>query len=225
MELSLSKEDAGVSRRGARLRRGELSAGNACPQSRDRPEQGADAALAPDPVQEGLDRAAVAEGVWRAGLDDHAALHLRTGNVARRNAAAAGVRRHHGRSGDLHVRQRGAERRASCRASSPARSGGARATPSRARAPTSPRSRPRPSATATTTSSTARRPGPRWRSTPTGSSAWCAPIPTAKPQAGISFLLIDMKSPGITVRPIITLDGAHEVNEVFFDNVACRPRT
>jgi alkylation response protein AidB-like acyl-CoA dehydrogenase len=40
-----------------------------------------------------------------------------------------------------------------------------------------------------------------------------------KPQAGISFLLIDMKSPGITVRPIITLDGEHEVNEVFFDNV------
>jgi len=40
-----------------------------------------------------------------------------------------------------------------------------------------------------------------------------------KPQTGISFLLIDMKSPGITVRPIITLDGAHEVNEVFFDNV------
>jgi alkylation response protein AidB-like acyl-CoA dehydrogenase len=40
-----------------------------------------------------------------------------------------------------------------------------------------------------------------------------------KPQTGISFLLIDMKSPGITVRPIITLDGAHEVNEVWFDNV------
>jgi pimeloyl-CoA dehydrogenase large subunit len=41
----------------------------------------------------------------------------------------------------------------------------------------------------------------------------------AKKQEGISFLLIDMKSPGITVRPIITIDGAHEVNEVFFDNV------
>lgn len=43
--------------------------------------------------------------------------------------------------------------------------------------------------------------------------------PTAKKQAGISFLLIDMKTPGITVRPLITLDGAHEVNEIFFDNV------
>lgn len=41
----------------------------------------------------------------------------------------------------------------------------------------------------------------------------------AKKQEGISFLLIDMDTPGITVRPIITLDGEHEVNEVFFDNV------
>ena len=42
---------------------------------------------------------------------------------------------------------------------------------------------------------------------------------SGKPQAGISFLLIDMQSPGITVRPIITMDGEHEVNEVWFDNV------
>ena len=40
-----------------------------------------------------------------------------------------------------------------------------------------------------------------------------------KPQTGISFLLIDMKSPGITVRPIVLLDGEPEVNEVWFDNV------
>lgn len=43
--------------------------------------------------------------------------------------------------------------------------------------------------------------------------------PAAKKQAGISFLLIDMKTPGISVRPIITIDGRHEVNEVFFDSV------
>ena len=41
----------------------------------------------------------------------------------------------------------------------------------------------------------------------------------AKPQAGISFLLIDMKSPGVTVRPIITIDGSHEVNDVFLEDV------
>ena len=40
-----------------------------------------------------------------------------------------------------------------------------------------------------------------------------------KPQTGISFLLIDMKSKGVSVRPIIMLDGGHEVNEVWFDNV------
>jgi alkylation response protein AidB-like acyl-CoA dehydrogenase len=40
-----------------------------------------------------------------------------------------------------------------------------------------------------------------------------------KPQTGISFLLIDMKSKGVTVRPIKLLDGDHEVNEVWFDNV------
>ncbi|VDC50525.1 acyl-CoA dehydrogenase family protein [Brevundimonas mediterranea] len=43
--------------------------------------------------------------------------------------------------------------------------------------------------------------------------------PDAKAQEGISFLLIDMKSPGVTVRPIISLDGAHEVNEVWLEDV------
>ena len=41
----------------------------------------------------------------------------------------------------------------------------------------------------------------------------------AKAQRGISFLLVKMDTPGITVRPIITMDGAHEVNEVYFENV------
>jgi len=39
-----------------------------------------------------------------------------------------------------------------------------------------------------------------------------------KRQEGISFLLIDMKTPGIIVRPLILMDGGHEVNEVFFEN-------
>src|SRR5512134_703092 len=43
---------------------------------------------------------------------------------------------------------------------------------------------------------------------------------TSKRQEGISFLLMDMKSPGITVRPLILMDGGHEVNEVFFDDVS-----
>jgi alkylation response protein AidB-like acyl-CoA dehydrogenase len=43
--------------------------------------------------------------------------------------------------------------------------------------------------------------------------------PDAKKQRGISFLLIDMTTPGVTVRPIELIDGGHEVNEVFFDDV------
>ena len=43
--------------------------------------------------------------------------------------------------------------------------------------------------------------------------------PEAKKQRGISFLLIDMTDPGVTVRPIHLIDGGYEVNEVFFDNV------
>jgi alkylation response protein AidB-like acyl-CoA dehydrogenase len=40
-----------------------------------------------------------------------------------------------------------------------------------------------------------------------------------KRQEGISFILMDMKTPGINVRPLILMDGGHEVNEIFFDNV------
>ncbi len=47
----------------------------------------------------------------------------------------------------------------------------------------------------------------------------CRTDSNAKQQEGISFLLIDMKSPGVTVRPIKMLDGGHEVNDVFLDNV------
>ena len=41
----------------------------------------------------------------------------------------------------------------------------------------------------------------------------------ARRQEGISFLLVDMQTPGITVKPIITIDGTHEVNEVHFEDV------
>ena len=41
----------------------------------------------------------------------------------------------------------------------------------------------------------------------------------AKKQKGITYILIDMKSPGISVRPVVTLGGEHHTNEVFFDNV------
>ncbi|MDE2334185.1 MAG: pimeloyl-CoA dehydrogenase large subunit [Rhodospirillales bacterium] len=47
----------------------------------------------------------------------------------------------------------------------------------------------------------------------------CRTDPAAKKQEGISFILADMRTPGIKVRPIQTIDGGHEVNEVFFDRV------
>lgn len=43
--------------------------------------------------------------------------------------------------------------------------------------------------------------------------------PAAKPQRGISFFLVPMDSPGITVTPILSMSGEHEVNQVFLDNV------
>jgi alkylation response protein AidB-like acyl-CoA dehydrogenase len=42
---------------------------------------------------------------------------------------------------------------------------------------------------------------------------------SAKKQEGISFILVDMRTPGVTVRPIQTIDGGHEINEVHFENV------
>jgi alkylation response protein AidB-like acyl-CoA dehydrogenase len=43
--------------------------------------------------------------------------------------------------------------------------------------------------------------------------------PEAKKQEGISFILVDMTTPGVTVRPIVTIDGGKEINEVIFENV------
>ena len=49
--------------------------------------------------------------------------------------------------------------------------------------------------------------------------ALCRTDASVKKQEGISFILADMRTPGITVRPIQTIDGGHEVNEVWFDDV------
>src|SRR5262249_7761577 len=40
-----------------------------------------------------------------------------------------------------------------------------------------------------------------------------------KPQQGISFLLIDMNTPGVRITPIVTIDGIHHTNQIFLDNV------
>ena len=114
----------------------------------------------------------------------------------------------HGRPGDRHLRHRGAEAALPARRPPTSTSGGARASPSPTPAPTSPSLR-----------TTAVRDGDDWvvngQKTwttlgalwPTGSSRLVRTDPEATKQAGISFLLIDLETPGVTVRPIRLVDG------------------
>jgi hypothetical protein len=64
----------------------------------------------------------------------------------------------------------------------------------------------------------ARRSGPRWRNTPT--SAWCSRAPIRRPKfEGLTSFFINMKSPGVEVRPIRQASGEAEFNEVFLEDV------
>ena len=120
------------------------------------------------------------------------------------------------------ILMRTARRRSSnitCRKSCRANTSGARAIRSPMRARISRAFRLQPCSTATSSSSTARKSGRRSRTTRRTSTCWCAPSKEGKKQDGISFLLVDVKSPGITIRPIRNIAGHEEFCEVFFDNV------
>ena len=58
---------------------------------------------------------------------------------------------------------------------------------------------------------------------------WCILVVRTNPDSqrhrGLTFLLVDMKTPGITIRPLIEMTGHAWFNEVFFDASACRART
>ncbi len=84
----------------------------------------------------------------------------------------------------------------------------------------SPGSRPGRWSEATTSWSTGRRCGPRAPSSRTGSTCWSGPTPRPRSIGGISYLLVDMRSPGITVRPLVLMNGHRHFNEVFFVDVA-----
>ena len=72
---------------------------------------------------------------------------------------------------------------------------------------------------ATNGSSTARRSGPATRMMAEWGFFLVRTDPTVKPQRGISFLLIRMDTPGLTVRPIVSIEGGTGLNEVFLENV------
>ena len=148
-----------------------------------------------------------------------AAPPVRRGMLAGRRAADLHRRVQPRRAGDLHLRQRRAARALS--AADPQRRAvlGAGLLGAERRLGPGVAAHARGARRRRTTSSTARRRGPPRATTPTCCSASCAPIRSAKPQRGISFLLIDAKAPGVTIRPIISIDGAHSLNEVFFDDV------
>ena len=107
------------------------------------------------------------------------------------------------------VRHRPRNDAGTCPASSPDARSGASCSPNPARDPTSPASRPAPLRSPAAGSSTARRSGRPSPTAPTSASCSPAPIPTAAKHDGLSMFIVDLHAPGVEVRPIRQLDGAH----------------
>ena len=221
MQLALSDEDAKFSRRVAHVLTTEIPA-----------EIGTGPAptssIWPDDIvttMRILNKAGLAVPNWpvewkgRQGLVTAAAAAVGRRDAAGLRARTAGIQCQHGRAGDRPVRVAG-DQGTSCRRRPTSTSGGARAF-----------SEPEAGSDLASLRTVAvrdgddyvingRRPGPRWVSSPTGSSCWPHESDAPKKlEAGISFILVEMSTPGITLRPIKLIDGSYEVNEVFFEDV------
>ena len=68
------------------------------------------------------------------------------------------------------------------------------------------------------------RSGPRTGTSPSSGSCWPAPSPTPPMHQGISYFICPMDAPGVTVRPLVDMTGAHTFNEVFLDERAVAGR-
>ena len=183
--------------------------------------------LAAHPEQEGLGRAELAGRVGRHRLGPGEDLHLQGGDAARARARSALLQRQHDRPGADRVRHRGAEARISCRRVANLDYWFCQGF-----------SEPGAGSDLASLKTSARLDGDHY--VVNGQKIWTSRAQHAdwmfclvrtdagaKLQRGISYLLIDMKTPGLTVRPILTIDGEHHFNEVFFDDVrvpAAQPR-
>ena len=156
----------------------------------------------------------------RARRDDDGELHPPGGAGAGAGAGDHRPHRREPRRADADPpRQRGAEARATCRASSPPRSSGASSSPSPTPAPISRRCAAAPSATATHFVVNGQKVWTSYAQFADWGILLARTDPAAPNAKGISFLIVDMHSPGVTIRPLRQMTGSEEFNEVFLEEV------